>query len=243
MSKLIILTGPSCVGKGPLYEAFGKFYPQQAGMMRKVVLYNSRSPRPIERDGVDYHFRSRAEIERIGSQDGFHVMDVRGDLQAIELKQLQAEKGDVFFEGNPFTASDIQQYAKEQGIDTVSVMLSPLSRDEIMYLREQGGIDLEGFITDVMRRKLLRRTAGQKGLLGLNDLQNIEKRAGSAYSELKLGYKFDHVIANHDGEDSENWAAFYHPIADARKTLLAFADIVNNKKPAHSEKWEQDLLE
>lgn len=242
MSRLIILTGPSCVGKGPLYEAFEKFYPDQAAKMRKVVLYNSRSPRPIERDGIDYHFRSRAEIERIGKQDGFHIMDVRGDLQAIELKELQSGTGDIFFEGNPFTANDIQQYAKERGIETTSVMLSPLSREEILYLREQAGVDLESFITDVMRRKLLRRTARQKNLLGLNDLQNIEKRASSAYSELKLGYKFDCVIANHDGEDSENWSAFYHPIADARKTLLAFADIINNKKPPNTEKWQQNLM-
>ena len=45
----------------------------------------------------------------------------------------------------------------------------------------------------------------------LRDLENIEKRASSAYRELHEAHYFQHVIPNHDGEDSENWDAFYHP--------------------------------
>jgi guanylate kinase len=35
---------------------------------------------------------------------------------------------------------------------------------------------LSDFLTDVMRRKLLRRTQRQKGILSLKDLENIELR-------------------------------------------------------------------
>ncbi len=59
MGQLVILAGPSCVGKGPLHAALGKFYPEVAARLRKMVLYNSRAPRPGEREGVDYYFRTR----------------------------------------------------------------------------------------------------------------------------------------------------------------------------------------
>ena len=93
-----------------------------------------------------------------------------------------------------------------------------------------------------MRRKLLRRTQRQRGILSLVDLEEVERRATSAYSELTLACHFDHVVPNHDGEDSENWDAFYHPVGDARRTLLAFAELLSGRVPAVAEKWEPGLL-
>jgi guanylate kinase len=93
-----------------------------------------------------------------------------------------------------------------------------------------------------MRHKLLRRTIRQKGILSRQDLDNIEVRAASAYGELKQAWRFTYVIANHDGEDSDHWDAFYYALGDARKTLLAFAELIEGKTPAHVEKWERDLV-
>jgi len=93
-----------------------------------------------------------------------------------------------------------------------------------------------------MRRKLLRRTTRQKTLLSLKDLQNIEKRAASCIVELRHAWQFDHVIPTHDGEDSENWNAFYYPIGDARKALLAFAAMLRGEQPLGVEKWQEDLV-
>jgi guanylate kinase len=50
------------------------------------------------------------------------------------------------------------------------------------------------------------------------------------------------VIPNHDGEDSENWNAFYYPVGDARRALLALVDLTGGKVSKFVEKWEQDLL-
>ncbi len=44
--RLVILSGPSCAGKGPLCSALETFYPQIMENMHKLVLYNSRQPRP-----------------------------------------------------------------------------------------------------------------------------------------------------------------------------------------------------
>src|SRR5260370_25587967 len=122
-------------------------------------------------------------------------------------------------------------------------VIAPLARDEILYLRSPDRhVSLIDFVTDVMRRKLLRRTKRQKGILSLQDLENIERRAKSAYDELKEAWHFDYVIPNYDGEDSENWNVFYYPVGDARRALLALADLISGKVPTLVEKWEQDLL-
>ena len=90
--------------------------------------------------------------------------------------------------------------------------------------------------------RLLRRTRRQKGKLSAKDLENIEARAGSAYRELKEAWHFENVIPNHDGEDSDNWEAFYYPLGDAQRTLSAFAAVLEGRVPPNAERWEEDLI-
>jgi guanylate kinase len=241
----VILAGPSCAGKSPLAKALARFHPELRMELQPLVLYNGRSPRPGETDGIDYHFRSREKIESFRNKDHLVVIDARGDLNALDLRELEGllAKGDVFFEGNPFVGGFLLTHPSLEGIEQLSIFMAPLSREEILYLRSvEPGITLPDFITDVMRRKLLRRTRKQKGELSLKDLENIERRASSAYHELREAYRFRYVIPNHDGEDSENWDAFYYPLGDARRALNMFVSLLKGKEPTGIEKWEKDLL-
>ena len=99
-----------------------------------------------------------------------------------------------------------------------------------------------GFVTAVMRKKLLRRTTKQQGSLSLPDLENIEKRAACAFPEMREAHRFDWVVPNHDGEDSDHWEAFYYPIGEARKTLLSLVSLLSGEKPGFAEKWEAEVL-
>ena len=242
--RLIILSGPSCVGKSPLDKALARHFPELRSRMSPVVLYNDRVARPGEVDGVDYHFRSRDDIEDLRSREQFVVMDVRGDLQALDLVELTdgLSRGDMFFEGNPFVGRTLQTHSALADVSRLSVFMSPISREELLFLQQAEGISLPDTVTDVMRRKLLRRTRKQKGELSLKDLENIEVRASSAYRELKDAHCFQHVLPNHDGEDSENWDAFYYPLGDARKSLLAFVALLGGDVPELAETWEDSLL-
>jgi guanylate kinase len=78
--------------------------------------------------------------------------------------------------------------------------------------------------------------------LSLKDLESIERRAASSYQELRAAHYFDHVIPNHDGEDSDNWDAFYYPLGDARETLIAFVTLLEGGVSAGAEHWESDLI-
>ena len=244
VGRLVILSGPSCVGKSPLAKALGRFHPDLSAKLRSVVLHNSRSPRPGERDGEDYHFRSREEIETLRDQARYVVMDVRGDLQALDLEELGGllDRGDAFFEGNPFIGRTLQTHPKLCDVNRLSMFLSPLAREEILFLRDRARASVADLVTDVMRRKLLRRAQRQKTHLSLRDLEEIERRAGSAYRELKEAHHFEHVIPNHDGEDSDNWEAFYYPLGDARRAFLAVVALLRGEEPMSVERWEEGLL-
>ncbi|MGA8216129.1 MAG: hypothetical protein WB799_21240 [Candidatus Sulfotelmatobacter sp.] len=243
--RLVILSGPSCVGKSPLYKALGKFYPELHDQFHKLVLVNSRAPRPGERDGVDYRFRTRAQVNALRADDRYAVLEARNDLQALDVVELESllRTGDVFFEGNPFVGRALQSHPSLVRVNRLSIFISPLSKEEITYLKApERNVSLQELLTDAMRRKLLRRTRRQKGELSAADLEDIEMRASSAYRELQEAWHFEYVIPNHDGEDSDNWEAFYYLLGDARKTLEAFAALLTGLAPPGVEQWEEDLL-
>ncbi|MEQ1869316.1 MAG: hypothetical protein ABL961_04775 [Vicinamibacterales bacterium] len=243
--RLVVLSGPSCVGKSPLERALAQFHPQVWSRLTKLVLYNSRAPRPGEADGEDYHFRTRRQIDAMRLDPRYAVLDVRGDLQALNVEDLQAllTRSDAFFEGNPFVGRLLQTHPLLTAVHRLSIFLSPLSKDEILYLKApERHVSLEAFVTDVMRRKLLRRTRRQKGELSLKDLEDIETRASSAYRELQDAWHFQHVIPNHDGEDSDHWEAFSYPIGDARLSLQSVVALLEGTMPSGVETWDKDLV-
>ncbi len=59
MAEVIVITGPSGVGKGTLIRGLLEQVPQ----LELSVSATTRPPRPGERDGVDYHFLSEDEFE------------------------------------------------------------------------------------------------------------------------------------------------------------------------------------
>jgi guanylate kinase len=243
--RLVILSGPSCVGKSPLFKSLGKFYPELRNQFHKLVLVNSRNPRPGELDAVDYHFRTRVQVEALRADNRYAVLEARSDLQALDLHELHSllRHGDVFFEGNPFVGRALQMHPGLTGVNRLSIFLSPLSREEIAYLKApERNVSLRELLTDIMRSKLLRRTRRQKGDLSAKDLENVETRALSAYRELQEAWHFEYVIPNHDGEDSDNWEAFYYLVGDARKTLDAFVALLKGSVQPVVEKWEEGLL-
>lgn len=244
-NRLVILSGPSCMGKSLLYTSLGKFYPELHNQFQKLVLVNSRGPRPGETDGVDYHFRTRAQVEALRADHRYAVLEARTDLQALDIDELESllRCRNVFFEGNPYMARALQTHPRLASVNRLSVFLSPLSKEEVEYLsKPERNVSFEELLTDIMRCKLLRRTRRQKGELSAADLENIETRASSAYRELQTAWHFQYVIPNHDGEDSDNWEAFYYPIGDARKTLHAFVGLLQDRVEAGVEKWDKDLL-
>jgi guanylate kinase len=106
------------VGKTPLFACLSKFYPELSKRLRKLVLVNSRDPRPGEIDGVDYHFRTRTQVEALRNDKRYVVLEARTDLQALNIEELESllRQGDAFFEGNPYVARELQTIPASQRI-------------------------------------------------------------------------------------------------------------------------------
>ena len=245
-NKLVIITGPSCIGKSPLEKALAKIAPDVRKSLNKLLLYNDRPPRPGERDGIDYHFSTTDQVKSFKNNPDFIFMDVRGDLQALNLNELVKilEKSHAFFEGNPYVAKALLDQSKLASFPKLSIFLSPLSKEEIIELKyPDRHIDLAKLLSEIMRRKQLRRKTKQKVEISLNDLEDIERRVKSVYDELRMAWEFDYVIPNHDGEDSDNWEMFYYPLGDARRTLLGFIELLKGNIPEIAEKWEKGFPE
>lgn len=185
-------------------------------------------------------FDNATERAYTGWPDPLYVID-----QALDVRELLnvLQNGDAFFEGNPFMGRVLQTHPSLADVNRLSIFLSPLSSEEITYLKApERHISVEEFVIDVVRRKLLRRVRRQKGELSVRDLENVETRASSAFRELQEAWHFQYVIPNHDGEDSDHWEAFYFLIGDARKTLGAFVDLLKGSVPPGVEQWNEKLL-
>ncbi|MBF0491091.1 MAG: hypothetical protein HQL15_10880, partial [Candidatus Omnitrophica bacterium] len=87
-SVLVVVSGPSAVGKGPLWEQIQKRYP---GRFERVVLFTSRQPRSKEEDGREYHFRSAREIQEMVRENPkkYRMVEVHGDVQALDLEAIK----------------------------------------------------------------------------------------------------------------------------------------------------------
>lgn len=67
LGQLIVLTGPSGVGKGTLLKILLERYPQ----LHYSVSVTTRSPRPGEINGQNYHFITRDQFEELITQGEF----------------------------------------------------------------------------------------------------------------------------------------------------------------------------
>lgn len=244
MPRLLILTGPSCVGKSPLLHALEQSYPDLAQGLQKIVLYNDRQPRPGETDGVTYHFRPRDYLETLRSNPDFIVMPVRRDLQALylpEISQILEAGSNAFFEGNVHMAGELLRAPILVSLPKLSCLLSPVTAQELAQLRAEAA-DVREVICELMRQKLIHRATRQKGALTADDHADIEARCGAAWEELQCAPWFDWVIPNHDGEGTPNWDPPGRPRGEALRALQAFVALLRGERAALAERWTAATL-
>ncbi len=246
MGRFVFLSGPSCVGKGPLWNAVKKYNPLLARHAKKVVLYNSGAPRPNEVDGVDYRFRSEAEIKALPENDHI-VFRVRRDLQAIDLTEVrqvtEAEDGLGFQEIFHTLAIQLSDHAALREANISTVFISPLSRQNAETIMALGGLPrLKSFLTEMMLAKLIKRHLLQEGCKpNPHQMISLIEHAESACKEIQSAYLYDWVIANRDGEDNPNWELDLEAPdslnTDARRTLDSLIQILKGADPEYHDKW------
>jgi len=228
--RLIILSGPSCVGKSPLIKALKRVYPEISFEM--PILYTSRAPRSIETEGIDYYFRSEDTI-RSFPPDRYIIGQTRTVWQAIDIDQMReifARHDLIIFEIYPTLGKLFQDHHLIRQLsaefEVRTVFISPAAEDEIASLQVNMGFSSpDKTVAAIMLPKLIGRMQQQGKLLTPEVMNDLQIRAARAYEEIKMGNNYTDWIINHDGEDSHNWR-YTPPIGEAGATLRRFAEIL-----------------
>lgn len=93
LGKLIVLTGPSGVGKGTLMQKLLQLHPE----LYYSVSATTRSPRPGEINGQNYYFITRSQFEKLVAQGEFlewaeFAGNYYGTPRAAVLEQIHSGK-------------------------------------------------------------------------------------------------------------------------------------------------------
>lgn len=234
MAQFLILSGPSCVGKGPLLAALRRVYPELA--FGQPVRYTSRARRPGETDGVEFHFRSTGEIQAL-PLDRFLVGPVRNQWQALDLAEVELllqQYERVLTELYPPMVPPLLEHPRFRAaaahLEIRTVFLTPLTPEEQQALAAWSPErPMEEIVADVMRTKQVWRALKQGKLLTAAEWEDIAIRAGQAYAEMQYASTYTDVIVNHDGEDSDHWR-FTPPLGEAGRALRELARIMGADK-------------
>lgn len=127
MARVIVITGPSGVGKGTLIRGLVERVPD----LRLSVSATTRQPRPGEVDGLDYHFLSPEEFEARVAADEFiehaeYSGKRYGTLRSEVQRSLEEGKA-VVLEIEVQGARQVRQALP----DAVSVFIAPPSLDAL----------------------------------------------------------------------------------------------------------------
>jgi guanylate kinase len=167
--RLFVVTGPSGVGKGTLIRKLLERAPD----LELSVSATTRPPRPGERDGVDYHFLSEQEFDRLLAEDQFmehaSYSGHRYGTLVSEVEPRLARGAGVVLEIEVQGARQIRARMPE----AVLVFVAPPSPEALRERLQKRGTDSE---------------------------EEIERRLRVASEELAAQSEFRHVILNDDLE-------------------------------------------
>ena len=126
-SMLIVISGPSGVGKGTIYSQLLK----NDHSLTFSVSVTTRSPRIGEREGIDYFFISQEEYDRLLAQDAFlEHATVHGNSYGTLKSQVEAKLAagwSVVLDIDPQGARNVMKIWP----DCVSIFLLPPSYEEL----------------------------------------------------------------------------------------------------------------
>jgi guanylate kinase len=165
--RLFVITGPSGVGKGTLIRRLRERIPD----LDLSVSATTRSPRPGEQDGVDYHFTSEEEFNRMTHEgqllEHATYSGHRYGTPRSEVEPRLATGRSVVLEIEVQGARQVRQAMPE----AIQVFIAPPS-------------------AETLRRRLEGR--------GTDRPEEIERRLSVAEEELAARREFGHVVVNDD---------------------------------------------
>jgi guanylate kinase len=124
VADVLVITGPSGVGKGTLIRLILDRFPR----MKLSVSATTREPRPGEEDGVAYHFLTPAEFqERIDNDEFLEWAEYAGNRYGTLRSELERDAHPLVLEIEVQGARQVRARVR----DAVSVFIAPPSEEAL----------------------------------------------------------------------------------------------------------------
>jgi len=171
VSRVVVITGPSGVGKGTLIRLLREQLPE----LGLSISATTRGARPGEEDGVDYHFLTDPDFDRLVGDGAFvEHAEYAGRRYGTLRSELERRTG-----------------AGEPVVLEIEVQGARQIRDAI-----PGALLV--FIAPPSREALRERLVGR----GTDAAEVVERRLRVAEEELAAQHEFAHVVVNDRLEDA-----------------------------------------
>ncbi|MBO6020623.1 MAG: guanylate kinase [Aeriscardovia sp.] len=185
MVPLVVLSGPTAVGKGTVEKALLKEHPE----IWVSISATTRSPRAGEKDGRDYWFLSEEEFLKREKQGRFletalvHGMAHYGTPLQPVLDHIHRQIP-TLLEIDIQGARSVARRAKDLGIGLFSVFLAPPSFDSLVYrlnLRDTESPEQKARRLETAREEMSHE--GEFDAVIVND--EVERAASSLWDIMK----------------------------------------------------------
>lgn len=198
---LIVISGPSGVGKGTVRSALFK---REGHNLVYSVSMTTRAPREGEVDGREYYFVSREEFEeRIKNKKFLEYAEFVGNYYGTPLDILEkqlSEGNEVVLEIEVQGAMQVRQKMK----DAVFIFIAPPTMQDL-------------------RKRLNRR--------GTESPEVIQERYDKACREVELAHLYDYIVVNDTVENAADkiMAIIRAEHAKTRRTITEYMKMVEDR--------------
>lgn len=155
MSVLLVLAGPSGVGKGTI----GRRLLARDPRLEWSVSATTRPPRPGEVDGVDYRFLRREEFERLRAEGGLlEAFNVYGQLKGTPrapVEEALARGRDVLMEVDVQGALAVREQRPDALLVFVRAPSREVQRARLLARGADGGEQLARRLAEAEREEAL----------------------------------------------------------------------------------------
>ncbi len=162
---LVVVSGPSGVGKGSVCKRIWEEHPE----IKHSVSVTTRTMRPIEKDGVNYFFRTREEFKKM--------------IEADELLEWAEYVGNYYGTPRKFVMENV-----EKGQD----VLLEIEVQGAAKIREKFPECLLIFLSAPSMEELEKRIRGR----GTETSDTIDHRISRGKDEMALAGNYDYVVIN-----------------------------------------------
>ncbi len=199
---LIVLSGPSGVGKGTVRKAL---FNMPGHNLDYSVSMTTRAMRPGEVDGKDYYFVSREEFEqRIKDGKFLEHAEFVGNYYGTPLDKVEekiANGKEVVLEIEVQGALQV----REKCPDAVFIFLAPPSKEALYERLHRRGTESE---------------------------EKINERVTKANKEFELAYKYDYIVINDEVSNAADkiMAIIRSEHARTERSIHEYLKMINDKK-------------